>query len=465
MSASRLHIAAGSAVRLATADEPLHATMRSVALAVSGLVARGMALGHAVGAVLRAAPAVGRVIAFDPAVGGASFGLCPELLYPGEPHPIDAFQFGRGASFETTAVGELPASEVARLLELCASGRHREADLRGAVEGPLAALLDRLLAAGVVGPVEPPRVALPPRGVPCLVRLQHASVLIQSATTAILVDPHLHSSYEPALERSLARSDLEGRVDAVLLSHSHGDHYDLATLAMLPRDLPIVVPRVPRGNLLCEDMAARLRSLGFRRVLDPPWYAPAIEVGDVEVHPLPFHGEQPLVDGPLREPELRNWGNTYLVRTPQASSWLLVDSGNDVSGRAVEVAAHVRATWGPIDLVLSNLREFGAFTPLYVTGAGQFWFALPPALLEEFESLAGSSVTLGPAGVAEVCAVAGARRFLPYAHWWAEPGQRGPGEVELVGRLAQELARRAAPTEIHPWAIGDAARLDWAGVG
>lgn len=456
-----LIFAHGSRFGFSTEATDTMARLRPFIAAVGEAVSGGQPLDAAVRAALARVSAIAPLVSYDPALGASSFAAIEEILFPRAPSPLTEFFFGRGDVGQSLALDDaIEIADLGRMFQLCARGIHIEAEVRAAVDDTLPGLLDALITTGVVEPSSAPPIAFAPRHVHGVTRLQHASVLLQSATTAVLVDPHLHSGYEPGtLRNNVRRYDLEGRVDAILLSHSHADHYHWPTLLTFRRDLPIVVPRVEHGNLLCEDMAARLRSLGFTAVFDPAWYGSPVVVGDIEIHALPFYGEQPLVDGTLRDPRLRNWGNTYVVRTPAYAAWIVIDSGDDLAGRAVDVGGHIRATWGGVDLVMSNLREFGIPHPFYITGDGAYWLALPGDAIAQLPRLRGQQLTLGPAGVAEICRAANARWFLPYAHMWAEPGEPGDGEPELIARLGAELARRRASTRILDWRVGDFARV------
>ncbi len=207
--------------------------------------------------------------------------------------------------------------------------------------------------------------------------------------------------------------------------------------------------------MLCPDFAATLRALGFTRIVALGWSEPPIKVGDLEVHALPFYGEQPLLKDAPRHPDLRNHGNTYVVRHMSYTSWFLIDSGNDWAGTMAEVAHEVKVRFGSIDLLLSNLREFPIYTPKYITG-GHYWLALTPDQLRRFKSMAKDVITLGPKGVAEICQIVQARKFLPYAHLWGELGAPpDPQERLLTEQLRSSLAGLSATTEIVPWNIGD----------
>jgi hypothetical protein len=322
--------------------------------------------------------------------------------------------------------------------------------------------LDKLLKCSVVQ--EQPR---PAKGVPLetpgVFRLQHAALLYRTKTTGILVDPHLHSNYGISeLKNDITRAKLEGSVDAILISHSHYDHWHYPTLMMFAPETPIIVPKVPRGTIMCEDMQARLESLGFKNVIAVDWYAAPIIIGDIEIHVLPFYGEQPLVpeyNQPIH-PDLRNWGNTYLLRTEYYTSWFLIDAGSDPMGSMVQVAEYVKQKFGTVEHVLSN------FQPLSYNSIGtdlSGWgidivanLLSNPKIFSVTNKKEGEYLsTLGPKGVADICAIVGAKSCLPYADSWAELGQPGVHDAVLISNVQEELKNLGCSTTVVPWTIGD----------
>lgn len=88
--------------------------------------------------------------------------------------------------------------------------------------------------------------------------LGHATALLEVGGARFLTDPLLRQRFAH-LARRTAAPRLEGRIDAVLVSHLHHDHLDLASLRAVGSAVPVVVPR---------GAGAWLRERGFERVLE-----------------------------------------------------------------------------------------------------------------------------------------------------------------------------------------------------
>ena len=181
----------------------------------------------------------------------------------------------------------------------------------------------------------------------------HNTTLVRSQTTRVLVDPYFRPasmldlpSYQPMQPRDI------GHVDAVLITHSHGDHFHLGSLLQVPRDTPVFVPPVERETLFSTDCVRRLQQLGFTRVEALPWWA-SRKVGDLEVTALPFYGEQPT-SGEGVYPGLFNIGSTWSIRGPSVSCAFFADAGHDVRGSMKTVCKKV----APIDVLFCGVRGF-----------------------------------------------------------------------------------------------------------
>ena len=181
----------------------------------------------------------------------------------------------------------------------------------------------------------------------------HNTTLLRGKTGRVLVDPYFRPasvldlpSYQPMQPRDV------GPVDAVLITHSHGDHFHLGSLLQLPREVRIFVPPVERESLFSTDCAARLRQVGFENVEALPWGA-SRTVGDVVVTAMPFYGEQPTSGEGVHG--VFNIGTTWLVETPSLSAAFFADTGKDIRGDMLDVAKGLE---GRADLLFCGVRGF-----------------------------------------------------------------------------------------------------------
>lgn len=94
----------------------------------------------------------------------------------------------------------------------------------------------------------------------------HASLLLETRETAIMVDPTLgYGGIQGETRYSFA--ELPERLDCVFITHAHADHFSVETLLQLRcRTDTVVVPRGSGGNLSDPALDAMLRAIGFRKV-------------------------------------------------------------------------------------------------------------------------------------------------------------------------------------------------------
>ncbi len=400
----------------------------------------------------------------------SSFSLKEEFLFPQENSLLKLFYrnkttlkalFGQVGIENLAEESSLP--ELQKLICLCAQSRFTYQEICEQIDDPKTIkLFSELKRWQVVTeqPHVPPQDAFKNSGI---FRLQHAALLYRTETTGILVDPHLHSNYgKRGMENDITRAQLEGYVDGILISHSHYDHWHCPTLMMFPSDTLIVVPKVPRNSITCEDMEGRLKSLGFTNVRAVDWYSEAITIGDMEINVLPFYGEQTIVPEHDRfiHPDLRNWGNTYLINTLDYSSWFLVDAGQEPGASMLDVAEEVRQKFGKVDSIISNFQALSynsIGTDLSSWGIDIVGNLLTnPQIFSVTNKTEGSYIaTLSPKGVAQICAIVEAQSCLPYADSWAEVGQSTVHDPELIQQVQQELKKLQCSTKVIPWKIGD----------
>jgi L-ascorbate metabolism protein UlaG (beta-lactamase superfamily) len=177
----------------------------------------------------------------------------------------------------------------------------------------LALALERLRRGTI--PVTAPSTPRPPAGTVSVTFVGHATVMITTPGSRILIDPFLENSLygvRRAKGAGIADADL-GDVDLVLVTHAHRDHLSRASLARLPGTAPVIVP--PR----CERLVRRVGLLKVEE-LEP---GRTTRANDVEVTAVP-----------VRHSGSRGFGDYlprgacgYVVRTPRHVVYVAGDTG------------------------------------------------------------------------------------------------------------------------------------------
>jgi L-ascorbate metabolism protein UlaG (beta-lactamase superfamily) len=123
------------------------------------------------------------------------------------------------------------------------------------------------------------------KGLRRLTYVGHATVLIELDGVRILTDPALRGRLGPLRRQGptpvLAELDA---IDAVLISHAHPDHFDLASLKAIGRDPLVVVPRGMGPAAARAGRRSREVSVGD-----------GVDVGPLRITAVPArHGRWPL---------------------------------------------------------------------------------------------------------------------------------------------------------------------------
>jgi len=158
----------------------------------------------------------------------------------------------------------------------------------------------------------------PPAGTVAITFVGHATVMITTPASRILIDPFLENSLfgvRRAKAAGIAPTDLAD-VDLVLVTHAHRDHLSRHSLAQLPGKAPVVVP--PH----CERL---VRRVGFSKVeeLDPGRSYRASDTSDVEVTAVPVRHSGSRGFGDYA----RRGACGYVLRTPRHVVYVAGDTG------------------------------------------------------------------------------------------------------------------------------------------
>jgi L-ascorbate metabolism protein UlaG (beta-lactamase superfamily) len=175
----------------------------------------------------------------------------------------------------------------------------------------------------------------------------HACVLFERKGVSILTDPFISvRPTEGGIER-YTYDDLPAKIDYVLVTHGHQDHFSLESLLRLRHRIGCLI--VPRAcGMLYGDVSLKLlaKYLGFRNVIELDVFE-SIAFEDGEITAIPFLGEHA---------DIAHSKTAYVIRTGQRQ--ILVAADADCLD--INVYRNVRATLGPIDTVFIGLESVGA---------------------------------------------------------------------------------------------------------
>lgn len=204
--------------------------------------------------------------------------------------------------------------------------------------------------------------------------LGHATLLVETSDCTILFDPVFGDEFGEGCfavrpPRRISVS-LLSTIDVVILSHRHLDHFDVHSLAQLPRQITMIVPEDPL-------IVRALGRLGFRDV------HAVDEMTEIEI------GQTTLMS---TRSELRLPEHGWVVSTPEATFWNQVDT---IVNLPTVIA--VRDRFPRIDLLLTPWQPM--LEMHYQTGKGlHFPYAEYGRLLDVVAQIQPRAVAPGANG-------------------------------------------------------------------
>jgi len=273
-------------------------------------------------------------------------------------------------------------------------------------------------------PEPPAEPALPPA--PAVTFLGHSALLMRSRKSAIIVDPIFSARLgSPPAVFDIARMKL----DAICCSHAHWDHCNPGTLLRFDKDTPVLIPAIRRPTAFNPPMVPMLKLLGFSDVREAELWRPS-RFGEVEIVPLPFHGEQD-------EPGAEIDHYTYMFNADGFAVYGGVDCYRDSFGDMRQILERAAAykpdvAFLPVSRMTYEYR-WG--------GVNEFCRYLDRSLLgRSFQYTAGSDFA------AELAAISGARFAVPYATFTFS---RFAAELEEI-RFGAVLGRHSRAKSFYP---------------
>ncbi|HYW74624.1 MAG TPA: MBL fold metallo-hydrolase [Pyrinomonadaceae bacterium] len=223
----------------------------------------------------------------------------------------------------------------------------------------------------------------------------HACILIEWKGTTILSDPFIGVTPPQGGMARYSYQDLPRKIDFVLVTHSHQDHFALETLLRLRHRIGhLLVPK--SSGLLYGDMSLKLmtRKLGFPQVSELEALE-SIALPDGEIVSVPFLGEHG---------DLAHGKTAYVVRAGKEQ--ILLGADSDCLDRQLYV--NLRQSLGAIGTVFLGTESVGA--PLS-WGCGPLFPRKPQHLIEQTRRYHGSNADRA----LEILTTVGARRVYVYA--------------------------------------------------
>lgn len=177
----------------------------------------------------------------------------------------------------------------------------------------------------------------------------HATLLFESQTTTVLLDPVLTFAPDHGPQwRCKTGHELPPSIDVIALTHAHLDHISIESLLLLRNRVGVVVvPKSAPGELQDPGLRHILNNVGFDHVVEVSDFE-KLRVGDVELTAIPFLGEH----GDLRISAKTG----YAIAAGDKQVVAVADSRN-LEG---SLYRQVREQIGPVDTVFVGMECVGA---------------------------------------------------------------------------------------------------------
>ena len=174
----------------------------------------------------------------------------------------------------------------------------------------------------------------------------HACILVETASTSILLDPVLSYTYESDISR-YTYADLPDVIDYALITHNHQDHIMFETMLQLRHKVRNIV--VPRNNGSLQDPSLKLllQTLNFDNVIELDEME-QITTDSGSIVGLPFFGEHADLD--IR---------TKLAYRVEVDGQILVFAADSCNVEPY-VYRHIQEILGDIDVLFLGMECDGA---------------------------------------------------------------------------------------------------------
>ena len=223
----------------------------------------------------------------------------------------------------------------------------------------------------------------------------HACVLVEWNGISVLTDPYIGMMPGEKDVDCFTYADLPDKLNYVLITHNHHDHFCLETLLRLRHRIGcLVVPR--NSGIFYGDLSLKLlaQKIGFTNVVELDALE-SIILPSGEIIAIPFMGEHA---------DLPHSKTGYIVRAGNEQILFAADS-NCLDRRMYE---HVQRILGPLETVFLGMECVGA--PLSWSG-GAFLGIKPEPSHEQSRRYNGCDAARG----LELLEAVGARRVFNYA--------------------------------------------------